>query len=142
MQIRFPSIISALAILFLISGCQRNDRDQVKIIETDRIPASQEQVDSAAGPASSDFDPASPVGNPEAGELPQRQLGEFMTVIPEDATAWPNGEPFPPEFLEIIRKLESGEPLTEDDRITFRAFDSKWRVWDEIEAIGNSQADS
>lgn len=137
---RIPESLIPMAILsglLLLPSCPQDGQHDERIVQVERIKVAE--VDPAEQPG--EFDPQHPVGDPIGDELPERQLGQFVTVIPQGTTQWPNGEPFPPEFLEILRKLESGESISGDDVITFRAFDSKWRNWERIEEIGNSQQD-
>ncbi len=65
----------------------------------------------------------------------------FPSIIPQGLDRWPNGQSFPPEFIQILQKLGNNEPLTADDAITFKAIDDKLRNWDDIEDLGNSQRD-
>ena len=129
-----------ILLMLAATSCPVNSRTKGELVLVDEVPVQDPSRPAAEHELPQGFNPDSPVG--DLPQMPEEyQRGEFLTVIPLEARAWPNDEPFPPEFIEIINKLDAGEALTADDRITYEAFDNKWRNWDEIEAIGNSQMD-
>ena len=133
LSLLFLFILLSLGIL----SCKRGESDGEQIVKTETIPLQENAPLRDKGEAVGDLTAESI--QTEAGE---RIIGGIPTMIPAGTTHWPNGNPLPPEVLEIIRKLEAGEQISADDETTFRAIDAKWRNWEEIEATGNSQSES
>ncbi|MEZ5338912.1 MAG: hypothetical protein R3F46_11695 [bacterium] len=134
---RCQSILVSFVLSLSLLSCTRDETDGERIVKTETIPLQENAPLRDEGEQVGDLTAESI--QTEAGE---RIIGGIPTMIPPGTTHWPNGNPLPPEVLEIIRKLEAGEPISSDDETTFRAIDAKWRNWDEIEATGKSQSDS
>ena len=132
--------VCLIACLLGLSACQRGPAQTTEtIIKADDIPINKDAVKLRDTAENQDFDPQQPVGLPEKN--PERQLGKYMTVIPVGAEADPGGNPLDPSVIDILAKLERGEELDRDEEITFLAIDQKFRHFDEIKAIGESQSD-
>lgn len=127
--------------LACLPACQRGQQQaEESIIRSDTITINPEALNQRESADSRDYDPDRPVGLPKE-DLPERKLGKYMTVIPEGALTDPGGNLLDPAVIDIIGKLERGEELDRDEEITFLAIDNKFRSFEEIKAIGQSQSD-
>ena len=140
-------VMLCLAVCLLaIASCQRGTQPAAEtIVKSDEVPINRDALDQRDTADNVDFDPGKPVGlpteDPPAPVLQERKLGRYMTVIPAGALTDPGGNPLDPSVIEILARLERGEELDRDEEITFLAIDQKFRHFEEIKAMGDSQND-